>query len=602
MANVDDQARTGAPAVVYAGKVEENRAALLSETKRDRGLGYGKLALLVLIFFGAIALVRAPERLLWLLIPAAIFAALGALHTRVLERMQRFNRVLAFYERGLERLNDAWVGNGETGERFLDPSHPYARDLDIFGKGSLFEMLCIARTRAGEETLARWLLEAAPLDVIRARQAAVAELREQVGFREQLFAAGDSVRVGVHPRWLAQWGETKPELGPAWLRPLMAVLGAAWLVSLVVWVGTSLWIPLVALTSVNLALERLIGGGVLPFVRETENAAVDLKILAGVLEVLEQGKFSSPLLCTLQSGLRAERSAPSAVIRKLGRIVSFIESRRNLIVRIVNRPTFYVAQAAMAAEAWRARYGASIRGWLSIAGEMEALAALSAYAYEHPATVFPEFVEQTPYFEAQDFTHPLLPESRAVRNDLQLDAGQRLMVISGPNMAGKSTFTRSVGVNALLAQAGAPVRARRMALSELQVAASICVLDSLQGGLSRFYAEITRLKQIYDLTGRDLPVLFLLDELLSGTNSHDRQVGTESIVRGLLRHRAVGIVTTHDLALTAIVDSLNGQAVNYHFGDTFAEGRLSFDYILSPGIAQSTNALQLMQSIGLTGE
>jgi DNA mismatch repair ATPase MutS len=184
----------------------------------------------------------------------------------------------------------------------------------------------------------------------------------------------------------------------------------------------------------------------------------------------------------------------------------------------------------------------------------------------------------------------------------ELKEGLRLIIISGPNMAGKSTFTRSVGVNAVLAQAGAPVRARRMVLSELQVAASICVLDSLAGGLSRFYAEITRLKQIYDLTGRNLPVLFLLDELLSGTNSHDRRVGTESIVRGLLRHRAIGIVTTHDLALTEIVGTLDGKAANYHFGDTFREGKLSFDYRLSPGIAETTNALQLMQSIGLTGE
>ena len=173
-------------------------------------------------------------------------------------------------------------------------------------------------------------------------------------------------------------------------------------------------------------------------------------------------------------------------------------------------------------------------------------------------------------------------------------------MISGPNMAGKSTFIRSVGVNAVLAQAGAPVRARRMDLSELQVAASICVLDSLAGGLSRFYAEITRLKQIYDLTAKNLPVLFLLDELLSGTNSHDRRVGTESVVRSLMRHSGVGIVTTHDLALTAIVDTLDGQAANYHFGDTFAAGKLSFDFRLSPGIAESTNALELMRSIGLT--
>jgi DNA mismatch repair ATPase MutS len=278
------------------------------------------------------------------------------------------------------------------------------------------------------------------------------------------------------------------------------------------------------------------------------------------------------------------------------------------MVQAVDPVVFWSRQWVWAAERWRSRYDASVREWMSAAAEIEALLSLAIFAREHPEYVFPEFASEGPYLEAEDLAHPLVL-GRAVGNDVKLgkspdedSQGLRLIIISGPNMAGKSTFTRSVGVNAVLAQAGAPVRARRMVLSELQVAASICVLDSLAGGLSRFYAEITRLKQIYDLTGRDLPVLFLLDELLSGTNSHDRRVGTESIVRGLLRHRAIGIVTTHDLALTEIVGTLNGTAANYHFGDTFRDGKLSFDYLLSPGIAETTNALQLMQSIGLTGE
>jgi DNA mismatch repair ATPase MutS len=283
-------------------------------------------------------------------------------------------------------------------------------------------------------------------------------------------------------------------------------------------------------------------------------------------------------------------------------------SAHNTLMQAFSPFVFWTQQWVWAAENWRSRYGASVRAWMDAVAEIEALLSLATFTREHPDYVFPEFVAEGPYFAAEEIAHPLI-SGPAIGNSVTLgkapgetSPGLRLIILSGPNMAGKSTFTRSVGVNAVLAQAGAPVRARRMALSELQVAASICILDSLQGGLSRFYAEITRLKQIYDLTARNLSVLFLMDELLSGTNSHDRQVGTESIVRGLLRHRAIGIVTTHDLALTAIVDTLNGQAANYHFGDTFAEGRLFFDYKLSPGIAQSTNALELMRSIGLTGE
>jgi len=175
---------------VYGRRLAENRAALIREQSWDRRYGYAKLTMLAVLFFGAIALIRTPVRLLWLLIPVAVFVGLGILHDRVLRQVLDKSRVLKFYERGLARLNDAWAGTGETGDRFLDPAHPYARDLDIFGKGSLFELLCTARTRAGEETLARWLLEAAPLDVIRARQSAMADLRERVDFRERLFGAG----------------------------------------------------------------------------------------------------------------------------------------------------------------------------------------------------------------------------------------------------------------------------------------------------------------------------------------------------------------------------------------------------------------------------
>jgi hypothetical protein len=616
MVSESDKAGNGDPTKIYSAKLAENRAALVEETKRDHGLGYAKLALLALIFFGAIALVRTPARLPWLLIPAGLFVVLAALHTRVLQRVQRLNRVLTFYECGLERLSGAWMGKGESGERFLDVAHPYARDLDIFGTGSLFERLCTARTRAGEETMARWLLEAAPLDVIRARQGAVADLRGRLEFRERLCATSDNVRAGVHPKRLAAWGETKPELGPRWLRPVMLVLallwfasGIYWMVSGIesqapgfAWVAVGNWHWLVVTSVVNFAAGRFVGSGVVPFVEATESAAVDLKLLASVLEVLEKEHVEAPLLRELQSGLLTRGTLPSTAIRKLDRIVQYIESRRNFLVRIVNRPAFYDPQTAFAAEAWRMRYGASIRGWLAIVGEMEALTALSAFAFEHPATVFPEFVDAGPYFEAEGFTHPLLPGGRAVRNDIRLDSDLRLLLISGPNMAGKSTFVRAVGINAVLAQCGSAVEAERLRMSPLVIGASICVLDSLQGGVSRFYAEIQRLKTIFDMTRGPLPVMFLLDELLSGTNSHDRLAGTQFLVRSLVAQGAVGLITTHDLALTQIPETTSGAAVNCHFEDHLEDGQLKFDYRLKPGVVRTSNALKLMQSIGLAVE
>ncbi len=268
-------------------------------------------------------------------------------------------------------------------------------------------------------------------------------------------------------------------------------------------------------------------------------------------------------------------------------------------MRLLDVLTFWSAQFVFAAERWKQEFGPQIRAWLAAVGEFEALTALAAYAFEHGEDVFPEFDLHGPMFDAEGIAHPLLPISNAVRNDVKLGDGLQLMVLSGPNMAGKSTFIRCVGVNAVLAQCGAPVRARRLRLSPLNLAASICVLDSLLGGVSRFYAEIHRLKLATDLTRGPLPVLFLLDELLSGTNSHDRLAGTQLVVKSLMDRGAIGIVSTHDLALTQIPEQLGKRAINSHFEDQFSDGRLVFDYKLKPGIVKSSNALELMRSIGL---
>ena len=314
---------------------------------------------------------------------------------------------------------------------------------------------------------------------------------------------------------------------------------------------------------------------------------------------LNARNFASAKLAELQARLQMHGVVPSAAIARLRRLVELLISRRNPILQVIDPFVLWSLKLAFAIEAWRKDFGLAVRGWLAALGEMEALSSLSSYAYEHPADVFPEFTEDEPRFDANAFAHPLIPESRAVRNDLHLSRDFRLMIISGPNMAGKSTFIRSVGVNAVLAQCGAPVRAKRLCLSRLTVAASVCILDSLQGGISRFYAEIARLKLITDLTSGPSAVLFLLDELLQGTNSHDRRIGAEAIARSLFERGAIGLITTHDLALTEIADSLGSGAANFHFEDHLENGKLRFDYHLSPGIVRTSNALDLMRSIGL---
>jgi DNA mismatch repair ATPase MutS len=237
---------------------------------------------------------------------------------------------------------------------------------------------------------------------------------------------------------------------------------------------------------------------------------------------------------------------------------------------------------------------------LSLA-ELEALSSFAAYAFEHPDDPFPELLPASgpARSEAEGLGHPLIAEARCVRNDVRLGPERRLLVISGSNMSGKSTYLRAIGVNLVLAMAGAPVRARKFRLTPVQVGASIRTVDSLQDGTSRFYAEITRLGEIVRLAGQATPLVFLLDEILGGTNSHDRRIGAAGVARSLLERGALGLMTTHDLALTQIVKELQPPGANLHFEDQIQDGRMSFDYRLRPGIVEKSNALELMRSVGL---
>jgi hypothetical protein len=503
------------------------------------------------------------------------------------------------YERGVARLEDRWAGTVEGGDRFKDDTHPYSRDLDLFGKGSIFELLCTFRTRAGEQTLAHWLLEPATPDEIRARQNAAQELKTRIELRERLFTAGDRVRLGLHPDSLAAWGEQVSSFGSRWLPLSMAALAILWVASPVYGFLRDFYTPVLLLSLANLFVNSRISKRLEPLVEAVETATSDLDLLVEILKILEREQFESPRLVHLQSALKAGGTTPSDAVRRLDRIVHYLEQRRNLLVRVLDGFVFYTAQCMFRAESWQRKFGPAIRGWLAVVGETEVLAALSGYAFEHPDDAWPEFDNERPCFDAESFAHPLLPESKAVRNDLKLDDGLQLIVLSGPNMSGKSTFIRGIGVNAVLAQCGAPVRAERLRMSRLEIGASICVLDSLQGGVSRFYAEIKRLKLISDSAQGPIPVLFLLDELLSGTNSHDRFEGTRLVVDALVQRGAIGLVTTHDLALAQIPESMNGAARNFHFEDHLENGQLAFDFKLRTGVVQTSNALKLMQSIGL---
>jgi hypothetical protein len=606
---------TNDPAAVYAALLSERRQDAVSLESTNTRFAYARLAIAVAAAVVVWLALSRGYSILWVLVPVCAFVALMMAHERVLRRLQRLRRAEAFFERGLVRLKGEWEGRGETGESYLDTAHPYAQELDLFGKASLFELLSAARTHIGEATLARWLLAPASPEQVRARQAAVEELRAQIDLREQLAVLAEDARMGVDPVSLAQWGEAPPQLAgrglrvSAWAFRILGIAGlAAGLVGMIGAAGFVKMPPSYVVFGRDLFLLALAVNGIFYYrnrarmeavVAAVDEAAHELRLLAGVLALLEKQSFRAPLLVELRASLETKHTPPSVRLARLGRLMDNLDSRENIFVKLLEPFVLWTPFWAIRVEEWRKQSGPAVRRWLESMGEMEALSSIAGYAFEHPADPFPEFAESGQSFEAEGVAHPLIPEGRAVRNDVAIGGELRIVVVSGSNMSGKSTLLRTVGVNTVLAQMGAPVRARRMRLSPLAVGASIRLNDSLREGVSRFYAEILRLRQILDLTGRPLPVLFLIDEFMHGTNSHDRRIGAEAMARGLVKRGAIGLITTHDLALAGIADELGSKAANVHFEDSVENGEIHFDYRMRPGVVRKSNAIELMRSVGL---
>jgi hypothetical protein len=607
---------TSDPRTLYEARLAERHAEIAAHQARHKKLGYWRLAAVaVAILIVWQALGPRTISVVWAIIPGAVFAGLavyGERETRLLERRRRAAR---FYEIGLARLEGKWAGTGTAGEQYLDPAHPYAQDLDLFGKGSLFELLCTARTHIGEETLARWLKEPATPQEVRARQEAIEELRNRVDLREDLSVVAEEARTGVDPVALARWAETPSRAGARsdrlvlWALTALGIAGAAAFLLL-----DAALVGAVRLSQTAFGLTRdiflvtLVVNGIYLYrnrnrvaqvVAEVDEAAHELKLLSETLVRLEREQFKSALLAGLRASLNAAGDPPSRRMARLGRLTDYLDSRDHVLIRVAEIFVLWTNHLALAVEAWRAKSGKAVRNWLTATGEIEALCSLASYAFENPSDPFPEFLAEGPFVEAEAMGHPLIPRERLVRNDLKLGNGLRVLVVSGSNMSGKSTMLRTLGINVTLAQAGAPVRAKSLRLSPLAVGASIRVTDSLQDGISRFYAEILRLRQILDQTSQGLPVLFLVDEFLNGTNSHDRRIGAEALVRGLVERGAIGLITTHDLALADIANALGERAANVHFEDRIEDGRIVFDYVMRPGVVRKSNAIELMRSVGL---
>ena len=537
----------------------------------------------------------------WLLVPVPFGIAgayLAGQHRRTGYRLWRLTR---FYERAVQRLKGDWAGSGVSGDDFLRPEHVYARDLNVLGEGSLFELLCIAKTSIGQQGLANYLLDTpSPQETI-LRQEAVRELKDQVELREKVATLGElefaESSLGTFEAWLEssafKFARPLPVLFGA-TSALLAALILGFLLAPSSFFQVWPWIiPLVALHALaGLAFRKRVNR----MHALLRPVSVETHAVRGGLRILEAQQFQSAKLRQLVG--QVQHSSTS--IRELDRLLYALNDRENQFYLGIPLLLLAGTQLCMAIEKWRIRHGESLREWLAAWSEFEALNALASYAYENPENTFPEFSGTQAFFEAQELGHPLLRHVACVPNNIELNQQSQFYVLSGSNMSGKSTLLRTIGLNAVLALSGAPVPARVLRMPPgLSVFASIAVVDSLLDGKSKFQMEVDRLRLTIAAALDGQPTLFLVDEIFSGTNSRDRRIAAEAVVRTLVARGAIGVLSTHDLALTEIASADGLCGLNLHMGSRVGSDPMDFDYLVKPGVTQESNALAIARMSGV---
>ena len=541
---------------------------------------------------------------------AATFVALVVAHARVDRIERRVAAAIAFHRWAILRIDGKFAEYPSRGERFRSDEHPYAADLDLFGESSLFQVLDSTHTRRGEDTLARWLTQPSDRDEILDRQAAVRELAPLETVREELAVLGTLIRADKpDPAPLVAWAESPPVVSKLPLASVAAVVLPALLG--LVFVLVQLEIVHVRLLLVAALGQWLYALALLPKVEPIASAVNAregaLAPYRSMVELIARQRFETPRLRRLQEKIAATKEFGRTAAEEIGRlsaIAGFLDARSNEVFRFFIGPlVLWDLQCVLALERWQTRAGRRVRSWLDAIAEFEALASLAAFAHDHRETHWPTLHAEA-IFRAKGLGHPLIDARVRVTNDVRLRGSGTALLVTGSNMSGKSTLLRSMGTNAVLAMAGAPVVAEELDLAPVELRTSMWARDSLAKGVSHFYAELEKLKRVVDGIQSERPLFFLLDEILQGTNSRERVIGARSVLRHLLERGAMGAISTHDVGLLDLGPHLDEHVDKVHFEEQVSESEngksaMSFDYKLRPGVVRSTNALRLMRRVGI---
>lgn len=615
------------PRLEQSRRAEEKARALAEEyDRKSRSIGHlrGLTFLLFLFALGSAFMSSAQVVRVGAGVGAAVtffgFLWLIRKHDGYLAEMQRAEREAKVHAAHQNRTRGAFAGLEDTGEDLTPADHPYAADLDLFGQGSLFQRTSTAHTHFGREKLARWLTEPAAAETVRERQAAVAELARLEPFRVLLETEARAL-VQIKQRGKAKSRETPdPSALLRWIEePGGLPTGPAYrLLCTIIPVGTTLgltasvlfdaapfyWLTPLMIGLFLLARAKDVTGPTFGVVSQTEGSFLPY---ADLLVILERLDAKAPLTRQLLDELRSAGSegnkaslVASQEMQRFRNLVSWYDIRHNgMVYPFIEAMLLWSIHSTLRLERWKRAIGARARRWFEIVAEMEALCSLAELLQCDPMATLPSLAEASAPLEAVGLGHPLIPAPHRKANDLPSLAAGHGLLVTGSNMSGKSTFLRALGVNTVLALAGGPVTARRFTLPPLVIRTSLRVDDSLLSGTSHFFAEVKKLALVVESARKGPQVLFLLDEVLHGTNSRERVIGARWVLAELLAHGAFGIMTTHDEGLTSLEEALIEKVALFHFREDVTDGKMTFDYTLRPGPVRSGNALRLMRSVGL---
>lgn len=546
---------------------------------------------------------------LGLIVALPVFSILTGLFLFILSKDLNNNltiensvRLRKINETEIEILNHHFT-HLPDGSNYKPETHEYANDLDIFGRASLYQYINRTNSEQGNKMFADWLLHQALPGMILQRQETVKELTPETGWRQQLQSCGIATKITIATqqrieKWLEQPVSFSGKLLWNILKYLLPAISFSFLtLHLINILDASIFYPLMLLMlAVSFAISKLIISDYL----QLNRIAPELESLSESISLIEKKEFKTDLIKKLQAKYKTGLVTSSESIKKLKKVLDLLDIRLNPLVFIpLNTFLFWDLQQIFTLEKWKIANKHNIRDWFGTLAEIECLSSIANLAFNHPENSFPRISNKEGVFIADSMGHPLIAKEKMVCNSFSTEGVNQMNLITGSNMAGKSTFLRSIGINIVLAMMGSTVFARSLALSPMKVLSSMRVSDNLEESTSTFYAELKKLKEVINSVYNNEKVFLLLDEILRGTNSADRHAGSKALIKQLIHHKAVGLIATHDLELAKLADEFPDKIHNYHFDVQVANDELYFDYKLKRGICQSMNASLLMKKIGI---